>query len=235
VAYDESRSRGLVADGDLDRLFAVSLGSGNRTTLSASAGRSPTELIEPRAMAVETAENRVLVVDRSSDSLIGIHLANGKRELLADDGNGSGVDLDDPVGVCLAPEAGHALVVNRKDENLVEIDLDSGRIDLVSGSGAGGGPRLQRPLDVILDVSGDYALVGVERPESTWVMAVELPGGDRSEASSTSAGNGPLVVEPKALGVDANGILLVADESDGEGAALIAIEPESGDRIVVSR
>jgi DNA-binding beta-propeller fold protein YncE len=203
--------------------------------VSASVGSSPGELREPRGLAVDEDARRALVVDRRNDELVEISIGSGNRRVLADATTRGSGELDQPVALALFADGLRAVVVNRGDDSLVGVDLDSGEIELLSGGSRGDGPAIQRPVGVVLDEEGGRALVAIEGSSSRTILAVRLANGERSVVSGTNVGTGPLPGEPTALTVDQNGILLLADESEQGSGGLIAIEPGSGDRILISR
>jgi sugar lactone lactonase YvrE len=106
-----------------------------------------------------------------------------------------------------------------------------------------GGPSLQSPVAITLDAAGDLLIAesfeidinGVETPS---VIRVNRSTGARTLVSSNAApNNGPDLVSPSGIAVEASGSILIADPyafASGNGG-VIRVDPVTGVRTTLSR
>jgi sugar lactone lactonase YvrE len=171
-------------------------------------------LVAPRALEAEVpgedeAQGPILVADAGAGELFRVD-SDGIQTSVAPGGFASG-----PVGVALEAD-GSILVVDGGD--LVRVDAVDGTQELVCGG------VLSSPQALALGLAGEiFAIDG---------SAVR--GWNPADCTETLFASGGELVEPRALGVEASGALLVADAGGGGDAKLIRLDPVSGGQTVVS-
>jgi sugar lactone lactonase YvrE len=173
-------------------------------------------------------------------ALVRVDAATGDRTLLSEDGwlnrsAGRGPRFKKVADV--AREAHGTLVVTGKD-TVFRVDAATGARRVVTGPRRGSGPPL---VDVLaIAVQGDGSLFVADRAapffEGT-VIRVDPVSGNRTLVSGPSRGSGPSIAIPEGLAVEADGSLVLVDSYDrgDRFAAVIRIDPVTGDRTVVSQ
>jgi DNA-binding beta-propeller fold protein YncE len=207
----------------------------------------------PLGVAVDAVGGRALVADSAAAALFAVDLATGARTIVADgfagpigvahdaardmayvlDGAvfldvdlatgdraplpaGSGPVLVVPRGFALDAAHGRLLVVDDGLDALLAVDLATGaRSEIVGGFAV--------PADVALDAAGRAFVVDTD---VDGIVVVDLATGVRTEV----AGAGPPLLSPVAVAYD--GRLLVLDAAL---SALLAVDPETGERVVLSK
>jgi DNA-binding beta-propeller fold protein YncE len=220
VALDAQRQRVLAVDLEAQALLAVDLASGRRSALaSAGDGRQP-PLAEPRLVTIDEAGDQAVVSMR--DGLVTVDLATGDRAMLA-----AGVRYSQWLGV--QPECSRVLSVFSDDVRAV--DLGSGRAAPVAGASC---PLEGVSLEHLAYDARNVRILGwFNNGTSLWAMdtrtgecaelvdvALDAPG---LPASSFRA---DMVMEPS------TGLLFMATYAN---KALYVIDPETGERVIVSR
>jgi hypothetical protein len=244
-------ARLLVLDGNLDAVLAVALDdTGNRTVVAEDRVTPGQDFSVPDALALDKddAGARALIVDSGLDMVIAVTLDDGARTVVSGFNVGEGPLFQQPVAVVvdeLTGPAGSALVVDRQQDALVSVDLaTSGRKEL-SGDEAGSGTGFEDPqalsLDVDTGLDGQVENVGevvVVDPGAAALVSVDPVSGARTTLSGGPAGTGPALGTPRGLAFDPGDAatsvparFLVVDEQLN---ALLAVDPASGDRTIVS-
>jgi streptogramin lyase len=198
------------------------------------------------------ADGSLLVVDAGLQAVLRVDPVTGERVLV------SGVDIDtdpdteDPVigrGPTLvfprglvASAHGPLLVLDAGGsgfEAIMQVDPVSGDRTLLSGRGQGSGPALQSPTDINLAPDGTPVVVGQSDAGGMAVLRVDPRTGDRTILSGgidlhsgQPIGAGPPFRVPQSITVTDNSLFVV--EAGSNYQAVIRVDPENGDRQVVS-
>jgi hypothetical protein len=222
VALDGGRALVLAtnADGVSDdedeehlTLFAVDLASGDRSILSDSFTGEGRPFDEPRDIAL--AGDLALVTD--GWSVIAVDLATGNRSVVSNGSRGQGPAFLDYVrGIVV--DGNRAFVATESDTNfnLLAVDLASGDRSFVSTEFMGAGPMFRDLGDLLLD--GDRVLV-VARPG---IFAVDPATGDRTILTSYS---------PEGIAGSGDRVFV----TDHDLGAIVALDPRTGQRVIVAR
>lgn len=135
----------------------------------------------------------------------------------------------------LAPDG--LLVSDFQSSEIFSVDPTTGRRSVLSSTQRGMGARLGAPEGLVLHPT--LGLVVASREGS--LVAVDLATGDRDVLSGCSdatcqtlVGDGPPFTAPHFVLVHPDGPLLVSDHIDSVSATLFAVDPETGDREIVS-
>jgi hypothetical protein len=252
MVLDDTATPGrlLVLDGGLDAVLAVELDTGNRTVVAEDRVTPGQDFSVPDALALDKAEDgtRALVVDSGLDMVIAVALDDGARTVISGFNVGEGPLFQQPVAVVVderSGPAGFALVVDRQQNALISVDLATSGRKEVSGDEAGGGAGFEDPqalsLDVETGVYGQIETVGkvvVADPGAAALVSVDPVSGARVVLSGGPAGAGPAFGAPRGVAFDPGDAaaslpsrFLVVDEQLN---ALVAVDPTSGDRTIVS-
>lgn len=253
----------LVTDASAAAVISIDPVSGARTILSGGPAGSGPAFVAPRSLAFDPGDAaasvpaRYLVVDEELDALFAVDPANGARTIVSDATTGTGPALGAPQAVALELDdtgrTGRALVVTEDPAALIAVDLATGNREELSGPNKGDGSPLGAPLSVLMELrrlppaSGpvtDAAPIFTNPFETTGyalvthtgagaLLAIELATGRRTELLASNLGKGPQLDIPRAVWLDpANDLLIIADEGLD---ALVAVDRESSDRVVISR
>ena len=180
--------------------------------------------------AVAPASGDVIVL--SGGSLVRVDSAIGDRTILS--GGNPFADLAlDPDGELVATTTG--------ERGVVAIDPASGEQRTISSWWIGAGPGFVGPAAIDVTPVGDLVVLdstdcsphGVLTP---WkLLRVDPDTGDRSVVSGPERGSGPDPNDCTGLAVGPDGVVYVANERTVfPRAQILAIEPETGDRSVLS-
>ena len=124
------------------------------------------------------------------------------------------------------------LIADDWGDSVIADDLISGDRTIISDDATGSVPVFNRIDGIGLDSANNRVLVTEFFPPS--VIAVDLTTGNRSYFSDNSgAGSGPRLVKPGDVKVDPDtGVIYVGDEGL---SAILAIDPASGDRVILTK
>lgn len=216
--------RALVLDATLRALFLVDLATGERekapepVPAPGSPAAGITAVGAPSGLAADGG--RAFLCDTLERAVGVIDLATGQWIVLSDDLRGAGDPLERPQALALLP-GNRAAVADAIAASVVVVDLATGnRTTLATLSFV--------PVAVARDALNDRILVlGVDR-----LLALDPITGASTVVSALGKGGGPLLQGANALAVDpATGVALV---TDGVLAAVIAVDPVSGNRAALS-
>lgn len=155
---------------------------------------------------------RILATDSDADELLEIDPSTGDRTTVA-----AGLDL--PRSVVIDETAGRAFVLQAGASPLVSVDLATGAVTPLAAAG------LVDPRGLALDMAGRRLFV----TGADTLFALDF----RTGLLAPLAGSGPAYAGPTGVAFDPRrGIVLVADSGRG---ALLAAEPASGARVIVSK
>jgi streptogramin lyase len=137
----------------------------------------------------------------------------------------------------IAVEAtGQVVVADDGLDAVLRVDPGSGDRTIASRAGSGAGTPFGGPVDIVVEANGQLMVVDVLLGA---VLRIDPGSGARTAVSgcvdsvgcADPMGSGPVFRSPQALAVEADGRLVVVD--DGR-AAVVRVDPATGDRTVVS-
>ena len=252
----ESNGQILVNDRRSRALLRIDPVTGNRTIFSGCANLDCSDVVgqglvwvDPFFFAMEGSGDAV-VTDSDGSTVFRVARDSGDRTVLSGCSDetcssvaGRGPKLLVPFGVAIESDE-TILVAARLLLSLVRIDPENGDRTVVSGCldescsvTVGDGPPFQAPRH--LTVEADESIILAEGAGLTRLLRVDPNDGDRTLLSGCEdlectfvMGSGPLFSRTNGVAVvDETGDILV---SDGGMGALFRVDPESGDRTVVS-
>lgn len=222
------------ADTNTASVLAVDLGSGNRTVLasdfSANANKSPL------GIALDSSNNTlylsVIEVD-SSQAVVGSEVfslpINGSTATPVTLSGANFTNLVFAQNLIIDSDAGTAFVADTAADKLFAVTLAGGATSSLA--------RLTNTTPVDFVPLQDLALMGGQTvlvdSSLTSVVGIDNSTGARTTISGGSTGNGVALQSPTGVATagDRN-VLLVVDRFS---FAIFAVEPSSGDRVIISR
>ncbi len=204
--------------------FAVACGSSDKS-------------LQPEDIPV-LSEGDILLTDVAQRALFRIHPGTGDRTVVTDRIGGVPRQIArDANGDLLMTLSGSGLPI------VLRFDVRTGDLFIVSSGGSpvdpnvpiiGSGPAFLGPVGLVREPSGQL-IVG-DQPSAT-IFRVDPNSGDRAVVSGPGRGDGPPFtgrIKQFALDADGNLLLVVGSVSQGGEGRIFRIDPNSGDRAVVS-
>ncbi len=187
-----------------------------------------TAICNAQSMSWDAAGARLLVVEACSDKIRFIDPSDGSDTLISSNSVGTGPALTYPRGA--AVNGNTVLVVDSDLDALVAIDTTTLVRTVISSPSVGTGPNLVSPISVRL---ANATTVYVSDISADALFRIDLSTGNRVVVSSNSGvGGGAWMTSPLDFVLDpANNRALV---TDGNSAAVIAVDLTSGFRTVIS-
>lgn len=180
-----------------------------------------------------------------STQLVEIDLANASTNVIAASGDGNGPDFTGAQDVVVHADLGIAMISTAGQSGgnegaVMTILLDGGfrwmlaGEDPISGSiGSGNSVSIPRGLAYLPESNELIVAAGRSGPGAMSMYRLHLPSLQRSELSTLAVGRGPMVDQPESIyREELTGNLYVAGRTEG---AVLVIDPESGDRVMISR
>ncbi|MFC6674098.1 hypothetical protein [Marinobacterium aestuariivivens] len=169
----------------------------------------------------------MLVADPHYDAIVKVDPLTGNREFFSGGVVGSGPSFEGVVGITL-DRFGNVFVTDEVANAVFAIDPTTGDRQILSSDdlAVGTGPALARPFHIDTASTGDLLMSDFGRDA---VMKVNQTTGNRSILSDLTHGNGPLFLAPEGLAVGRDDSIYV-----GDFAAVIKVDPDTGDRTVIS-
>lgn len=183
-------------------------------------------------------EGDILLTDAAQRALFRIHPSTGDRTVVSSRIGG--------VPRQIARDANGDLLMTLSESSLPIVllfSVQTGELFIVSSGGSfvdpnvpviGSGPAFLGPVGLVRETSGQL-LVG-DQPSAT-IFRVDPNSGDRTTVSGPTRGDGPpFTGRIKQFALEADGTLLVVvgSVSQGGDGRIFRIDPDSGDRMVVS-
>ncbi len=219
-------------------VYHVDVATGNRQVIASSTvGTGP--VIQLPADVIVRNDGKLIVSDASSDSLVLVDPVTLERSILSGSGVGNGPNFLSPIGMAFDVN-GDILVTTVEPlagtSALFRVNALTGDREIVSADDMGSGPGPDFWSDVVVDGDGRVLVTNFDGPlqQSRGVLSVDLMTGDRAIVSALGTGVGPTLIQPWGIGIEADGNILVTNESFPIEDSLIRIDPATGDRTIVS-
>ncbi len=224
----------FVTDADTASVLAIDLGNGNRTVLASDVGADANK--SPLGIALDSSNNTlylsVIEVD-SSQALIGSEVfslpTNGSTATPVTLSGANFMGLVFAQNLIIDSDAGTAFVADTVADELFAVTLADG--DTTSlGRITDTAPTGTAPFQDVTLMGGQTVLVDSSLAS---VVGIDNSTGVRTTISGGSTGNGVALQSPTGVATagDRN-VLLVVDRFS---FAIFAVEPSSGDRVIISR
>lgn len=229
-------TQAYVTDTDTASVLAVDLGSGNRTVLSSNIGASPNK--SPLGIALDSSTNTLYLSVIENDTNIPPAVVGSELFSLPVNSSAatpfalSGTNftsLTFAQNLIIDSEGGSAYVADTAADSLFAVTISGGDTRSL-GAIANSSPTGIAPFqDVTL--MGDQAVLVDSSLAS--LISIDTSSATRSIISSDAIGNGTALQDPIGITYAANRtVLLVVDRLS---FAVFAVEPSSGDRVIISR
>ncbi len=219
-------------------VYSLDVTTGDRNVIASSTvGTGPTIQFPYDILVRE--DGKLIVSDHFGDKLVLIDPLTLERTIISGPAVGSGPTLAAPLGMTLGANddifVATLAPTNNPSSALIRVDTLTGVREVVSASDVGNGPEPDLWSNVVVD--GDERVLVTSFAGLSpihGVLAVDLPTGDREILSASGIGVGPTFLQPLGIGVEADGDILVTNESFPNEDSLIRIDPATGDRTIVS-
>ncbi len=172
------------------------------------------------------------------DALVSVDLGTGIAIEISGNNVGGGIELSggSALGSALDNLNNRIFIGNANNGDIIEINLETGQRALISSSRAevGKEPNISEALALAFD-SLNRRIVVVDRGQNA-LLAVDVNDSSLGELSVISAegvGTGPLLNAMRGLTINPETGVVFLYETDQ--SALMAIEPSSGDRVILSK
>jgi len=249
----------LAGGGSRGVLFGVDPVTGERTLVS-DFGDAGDDADNPEPLGRSTnniaveADGNILVLSARSGTedkgeLFSVDPVTGERAILSDFGDAGQGELGNlPRGVAVEAD-GNILVVNRGNRVLFRFDPETGERTLVSDFGDAGDdadnpePLGINPIRVAVEADGNILVVDFTGTGGNGALfSVDPETGERTilsdfgDAGDDADNPEPLGGRPVGVVVEADGNILVVDTDagTGENGALFRVNPDTGQRTLVS-
>jgi hypothetical protein len=217
---------GVLLVTDQAHLVEVSLATHGTRTLSGRGIGSGTAFSRAASTVWDARRSAAVTLDWDTSLIFRTDLASGDRTVLSGGSTGSGPEIRAAEALAYDGARDRALFFQQYVSPLYAVDLETGARSVVSDEARGAGPTLGDPASITVDAERDRAFAWDD--EVGALVAIELVTGDRRVVASPSLGRGPFPRSAMlAFGRD---LVFARDES-----TLYAIDPSSGDRVVISR
>jgi len=237
LAVDQRNDRALVIERAIpgnDKVVAVNLVTGDRTTLSGNGTGSGPVMTQPIEIVLDRAGDTAYVLDRPANdgAVYSVDIATGDRTVISDNhGTGSGPGLVLPFFAILDEENGRLLLTDERsgsDGAVVAVDLVTGDRTEVSGNSVGTGASFQEPRGIVNDATHNRWLV-LDKVAGA-VVSVDPLTGNRTVFSDASTGTGPTFADPSDIALGPAGDYLYV--VDWTLQAVIRVDLQTGDRSI---
>ena len=241
LELDETGNRAIVFDFETDRLMAIDLATGDRTTVSDPAQgpalRSSTTVQFTYDLASNFTSGQAVMAAPGRNDLVQIDMATGARDVMSSPSVGSGVTFHNLRGAGFDETTNRLFVVDSGRDTVFEVDPATGDRAIVIDTGVGAGPNMLFPTAIRFDSANSRLIVldtgasGLPFPDrDAAVFAVSIPGGDRVYISGSNRGSGTNLGEAFHFDeIFEENRILVASRN-----GLISVNLQTGDRTVVS-
>lgn len=250
LTWDESMSRVLVVDASPGVLVAIDPTTGQRIVLSDGTDGVQPDLPAPRAVAWDTYNKRAVVVNEQE--LVAIEIETGRRSIASRQGilgDGPGFMAPRAVAVWTSEPGNDVVFVADSAQSAlfyVDIDIDTettGDRAVLSDPSTGSGPNFERPISVAWDPAREQALVidadlkaliGVDvvTGNRTIISSAELRN-EQGDVVQEQVGKGPGMLAPSAVVWDPTSTRALV--LDTELRAVLAVDPVTGERVILAR
>lgn len=226
MVFDVADRRIIFVDSSPGRVVSVDPVTGVRQVLS-SAEVGDGDLFEvPKSIMV--GEEGLFVIDsrEEGETLVHIDQESGDRSLVS---NISIRDNGYPSNLIPSDNRNQAYVVD--EETLYLVNLDGSGMEVITNSEIGGDIEYMHFTDLVKSNAENQILVTGSAVES--IVSIDTNTGDRAIVSSNDSSEGPDMFFPTDMVFDSNNNVLYF--FDWQGKAIFAMDPKSGDRVVMSR
>lgn len=213
--------------------------TGDRRIVSGDGVGEGDSLNKPMAFAVDENAEKAYVGD-FFDELVEIDIATGDRKLISGYKESLLTNLvfEQGFGMAADSEKGQVYVSSCQANHLIAIDMKTGTRSQITPAVRGEGPSAGFIRDMQFD-NVNKRIIAVGRTTQTYmsqIISVDPESGDRKILSGEGRGDGfelSAYARELEVGEDSGKIYLV-DELSLDGPSVVSVDPESGDRRVVT-
>ena len=234
------------ADGGSGALIRVDSANGRQSLISSNAVSAANLFADPTAVALDR-DGTLVVADREAfggpGGLIGVDPDSGQQFGVASN-LGPGPDLfADPSGVAVSA-SGRIYVTDQNafggSGGVIGVDPGSGEQFAVASNATSQLNLFDDPFGIAIEAGGDLAIADLNSPPggsggAGAIVGVDLETGEEFLISSNGISSAGLLADPYALAPEANGNLLVANDSPDPGArGVVRVSRFSGQQSALS-
>lgn len=170
----------------------------------------------------------------------GDHQVNQPHEQCDSTAKGSCPGACNPDCTCFSGlTPGDLVMTDRAHKAVVHVDPTTGDRIILSSADVGSGPEFETPRGIAIENDGNILVTDLSNRlilphklvDLNRILRIDPVTGNRSIVSSNNVGAGPFLGHPWAIGIEADGHILVGTFSP---TALLRIDPTTGDRAVLS-
>lgn len=218
-----------------DNAFAAqaSYASGIQTASATVVVRREVGLLtSPSTVVYDDVNELAYVGNFDADRVWSIHQPTGNVALVSGPGVGSGPSALAPNSLALDTTGGRLFVASTGTQTIFVIDLASGERSVVTSDDVGTGPSLGFAPSLAYAADSDtlYAISSA----TLAVTAVSPATGNRTLISGAGAGSGSALEKLNSLAFDSTGKRLIVGGQVASRMALVAVDPASGARTILS-
>lgn len=236
LSYDPSSNQVIIGDGDLNRLLAVDLNTGQRSHFVPQASPADIPLLEPAGILTDIQGGRLWVTDAEGSRLTSVSLSNKTKAIVSEDSQTNATSpLGMPSKLTFDARNSDRLMVLDRAGRLVSVNTSTGDRELFSSNAL---PDENMPFDEPLAIAyngqrGSY-LVGTAKGQ---LLAVNGQTGTRSlvSDSETPSSESPRLGRVEALTAfnDPDRVLALSKATSG-AYQLISVDLDSGQRTLIA-
>ena len=220
IKFDSSNNRALIADRGVGALFIVDLNNGDRTRIDGE-GPSFVSLLG----ADFFGEQQAVALDQLLETLVMVDLITGDRQLLPNNAIGTGPRIESPHSFALTSDG--LLISESAKSRLLNVNPDNGNRNVVVDA-----PEQFNFQGLTVDQRRNRAFVFNHIGSSAELMVMDLSTKELRVLSSTTVGSGPDFITAEKITYHSGlNRILVADSG---ARALIAVNPDTGERSILS-
>ncbi|MDH5546076.1 MAG: PQQ-binding-like beta-propeller repeat protein [Gammaproteobacteria bacterium] len=220
-----------VYDSSSQRLVAVDIETGNRTTVSefdeigsgesfgANSSLLENDSINGRVFLMEPNENRILAID----------ISNGNRSVISSDSRGTGDSLLNMTQIHFDQATNQIIAILSYGSKIVSINPVNGNRTTVYATVLGTGPAFSAD-ELELDKVHNR-LVGLDKSQAV-MFQVSLSAGERTILSGNGVGDGPEFDDLNDFVVDVDANMAYVTDEDYE--AIFKVDLDTGNRSIFS-
>ncbi|MCQ3829779.1 hypothetical protein HXX02_09995 [Microbulbifer elongatus] len=227
IFLDRDQSRLIVSNCRSGDYFAIDIATGGRSKLTPDRLGTGADLEFLSGILFSPINDAIYTVTGAAQNgaIVRVNKQSGDREVISATTIGGGVDI--PVNEGFAISANGATLYGGGQGRFYKVDVATGASEFFSHAKDGNGVDIGWGMDFDLDEEAGRVMV-VDYLNNS-VVAVDILTGEKSILSSSEVGDGPDIVEPKAIVVnkDTRAIYITGDE------LILEVDPETGSRSVL--
>jgi hypothetical protein len=232
VGIDPLTGDGLVEDLGQDVLFRVGIADGARAILSGSGVGTGPLLRGIEGIAIPAQGGTAYLVDSFYNTVYAVNLASGARTTITGPAVGSGPVFSQPSDIDLDEANGRVIVTDEALDSIFSVNLADGARTVISSRTRYSGRIIYNPQLARLDDA--TGMIVVSEPNTYSLVEVDPATAAGTLISDSTRGYGPVFGDMISLDV-AEEVAYVLQTSFQKLTAIIAVDPQTGDRVIITK